>query len=95
MNYLHFPPELAEKPIRLTGEQLSDPKSVIGDFFSFYNLNSVRIELGNWLEYAYGSEDPDMNKGENRINLMQFSYQLEALLEAVYILHPPNLTNNK
>lgn len=95
MNYLHYPPELAEKPIRLTSEQLSDPKSVIADFFSFYNLNSVRIELGNWLEYAYGSEDHDLTKGENRVNLMQFSYQLEALLEAIYILHPPNSNNNK
>lgn len=87
MNYLHFPTDLANKPIRLTNEQLADPKSVITDFFSFYDLNSTRIELARWLEYAYGSDDPDMGKGINRVNLMQFCYQLEATLEALYLLH--------
>jgi hypothetical protein len=33
------------------------------------------------------SSDPDMEKADNRVNLLQFSYQLEALLEAVYLLH--------
>ena len=87
MKYLHFTTDLANKPIRLTREEQNTPESVIKDFFNFYNLNSTRIELGNWLEYAFGSEDTDMDKGINRVNLMQFSYQLEALLEAVYILH--------
>lgn len=87
MNYLHFPTDLANKPIRLTNEQLSNPKSVIADFFSFYDLNTIRVELGHWLEYAYGSDDPDLGKRINRVNLMQFSYQLEAILEAAFLLY--------
>jgi hypothetical protein len=87
MKYLHFPADLAATPIRLTTDEISNPHLVITEFFKFYNLNCIRVELGNWLEYAYSSDDPDMGKGINRINLMQFCYQLEATLEALYLLH--------
>lgn len=93
MEHLHFPADLAHKPIRLNEEQISNPQIVITEFFKFYDLNSIRIELVNWLEYAYGSNDPDMMKPITRVNLMQFGYQLEAFLEAVFLLHhkPGNL----
>jgi hypothetical protein len=87
MKYLHFPNELENSPIRLTQEELQKPTGVIEEFFRFYNLNHTRLELGSWLEYALGSDDEDMEKGNKRVNLMQFSYQLEALIEAVYIMH--------
>ena len=87
MEFLHFPANLAQKPIRLNEEQISNPQLVITEFFKFYDLNSIRIELVNWLEYALGSNDPDMAKPITRVNLMQFGYQLEAILEAVFLLH--------
>jgi hypothetical protein len=87
MEYLHFPHDLARKAIRLTSEQIANPQIVITEFFKFYDLNSIRIELVNWLEFAYGSNDPDMTKPITRVNLMQFSYQLEAFLEAAFLLH--------
>jgi len=87
MKYLHFPPDLDQTPIRLTTEEMANPQQVVSEFFRFYNLNCVRLELGNWLEYAFSSDDPDLTKGNNRVNLMQFSYQLEAMLEAAFLLY--------
>jgi hypothetical protein len=87
MKYLHFPPDLALRPIRLNEEELKDPLIVIREFFSFYDLNSTRLELHRWLEYAFASDDEDLKNGTTRVDLLQFSYQLEALLEATYLLH--------
>ncbi|MEO5563666.1 MAG: hypothetical protein ABIR18_09535 [Chitinophagaceae bacterium] len=87
MKYLHFPPNLAHQPIRLNSEELHQPLSVIKEFFSFYNLNQTRLELGQWIELALSADDPDMNDPAKRVNLLQFSYQLEAILEAVFVLH--------
>jgi hypothetical protein len=87
MKYLFFSPELARKAIRLTSDEQEDPMSVIKEFFEFYDLNALRVELGNWLEYAFGSDDHDLTNGDRRVNLMQFSYQVEALLEAIHIMH--------
>lgn len=87
MKYLHFPPSIADQPIRLNEQELNEPLGVIQEFFNFYDLNSTRLELAHWLEYAFASDDEDLKNGTTRVDLMQFSYQLEALLEAVYLLH--------
>ncbi|MEO5562682.1 MAG: hypothetical protein ABIR18_04585 [Chitinophagaceae bacterium] len=87
MKYLHFPPDLDDKPIRLNSEELTEPLAVVQEFFRFYNLNHTRLELGNWLEMALGSESVDLRKGVKRADLFFFSYQLEAFIEAVYLLH--------
>jgi hypothetical protein len=86
MKYLHYPEELAQTPIRLNKEELQEPRLVIKEFFSSYTLNDARLQLGNWLELAFAAEDEDMKSGIKRVNLLQFSYQLEAMLEAVFIL---------
>lgn len=87
MKYFHFPDELRNIPIRLNKEEIEHPEKVVKEFFSFYNLNHIRMELGNLLELAMSVDTQDLGKGVNRVNMMQFNYQIEALIESVYKLH--------
>ena len=87
MKYLHFPRSLEKQPIRLNEEELENPISVVQEFFTFYNLNHTRLEIAEWLALAQGSDEIIHFDAVKRSNLIQFSYQLEALIEAVYLLY--------
>jgi hypothetical protein len=85
MKYMTFPPCLAHRPIRLNSAEAADPRAVIDEFFSFYDLGQIRAELDNWFALAISCDDEDMKQPLKRANLLQFRYQLEAVLEAVFI----------
>lgn len=87
MKYLVSNPAIAVVPIRLTKEEMENPDLVIREFFSFYDLNDIRQELGRWLELAMSSAEQDLQDPRARVNMIQFGYQLEALVEAVYVKH--------
>lgn len=87
MKYLHFPELIKDTPIRLNSEERDNPNMVVAEFFAFYNLNAIRTDLENWLEYALSSDDEDLKDPINRVNLVQFKYQLEAFVEANYLIY--------
>ncbi|MBN8666184.1 MAG: hypothetical protein J0M30_01695 [Chitinophagales bacterium] len=85
MKYLVSNPAIAVVPIRLTKEEMENPDLVIREFFSFYDLNDIRQELGRWLELAMSSAEQDLQDPRTRVIMIQFGFQLEALVEAVYV----------
>jgi len=87
MKYNQFSPDLVDKTIRLLEEEVENPYMVFQDVFEFYDLNHIRIQIANWLELAFSSEDEDMKDSIPRINLMQFAFHMEAMAEAAFLLH--------
>lgn len=87
MKYNQYSPNLVDKPIRLLDEEVANPLLVFHELFEFYDLNHIRIQLSDWLELAFSSNDEDLRESIPRVNLMQFAIHLEAMAEAAFLLH--------
>ncbi|MET0636551.1 MAG: hypothetical protein ABWZ25_11025 [Chitinophagaceae bacterium] len=66
---------------------MENPLLVFHEVFEFYDLNHIRIQLNDWLELAFSSEDEDMKDSIPRVNLMQFALHMEVTTEAAFLLH--------
>lgn len=95
MKYNQYSPDLVDKTIRLLEEEVENPMLVFQEIFEFYDLNHIRVQLADWLELAYSSEDEDMKDSIPRINLMQFAFHVEAMAEAAFLLHSDYKTKRK
>ena len=95
MKYNQYSPDLVDKTIRLLEEEVENPLLVFQEVFEFYDLNHIRVQLADWLELAFSSEDEDMKDSIPRINLMQFAFHMEAMAEAAFLLHSEYKTKRK
>ncbi|RYY53120.1 MAG: hypothetical protein EOO09_19120 [Chitinophagaceae bacterium] len=87
MKYNQYSPSLVDKPIRLLDEEIENPLLVFHEVFEFYDLNHIRVQLGDWLELAFSSEDEDLKDPIPRVNLIQFALHMEATAEAAFLLY--------
>ena len=71
--------------IRLREDQLTDPESVLDEFFVDYQMVEVRQQLWDLLETALTSENTAFAEAPQREALLLFYYRLEEVMEAVFI----------
>ncbi|RYY55235.1 MAG: hypothetical protein EOO05_19640 [Chitinophagaceae bacterium] len=87
MKFNQYSPEFADKTIRLLDQEVANPLLVFQEVFEFYDLNHIRMQLNDWLELAFSSDDEDLKDAIPRVNLMQFALHMEAMAEAAFLLH--------
>jgi hypothetical protein len=65
-------PHYYNQPLRLTEEQLQNPKLILDDFFECYHLNEVREIMWQWLTEAVSSPRTHSNDPHERITTCSF-----------------------
>lgn len=78
--------KFCKKPVRLSKKQKKDPKKVIRDFYTWYHLGDLRHYLGEWVESAITTENPQFESAKDRSNLLFFCRNLELLAEAAFLI---------
>jgi hypothetical protein len=80
-------PHYFNQPLRLTEEQLQNPKLILDDFFECYHLNEVREIMWQWLTEVVSSPRDSANDPHERNNQMFFYEKMESLVEAAWIMN--------
>lgn len=78
--------KFCKKPVRLSKKQKKDPIKVIRDFYTWYHLGDLRHYIGEWVESAITTENPQFETAKERSNLLFFSRNIELLAEAAFQL---------
>lgn len=78
--------KFCKKPLRLSKKQKKDPIKVIRDFYTWYHLGDLRHYLGEWVESAITTENPQFESAKDRSNLLFFCRNIEILAEAAFLL---------
>jgi hypothetical protein len=84
--HLTYPAFLDKTPIRLNDKELDNPLLMMERFFDDGDLNYCRIQLEEWLALGLSADLPELHDWFQRSNMVYFCYQLEALIEANYVL---------
>jgi len=79
-------PDIYNQPIRLTGDEQSDPNKIVTRYFEDYSLSEVRHHLWSMVECCLTNDGEQFSAPGDRANLLAFFYRMEGLTEAAYIL---------
>jgi hypothetical protein len=79
-------PDIYNQPIRLTGDEQSDPNKIMTRYFEDYSLSEIRDHLWSMVEQCLTSNGEQFSDPEDRANLLAFYIRIEELMEAAYIL---------
>lgn len=88
-------PNLYDKTIFLMSQQSSplieqEIQKVLQEvdkFFLDYSPIEIKKHMGNFLECALTTDNPQFNSANERSAVWVFNKQLEKLLDAIYVLH--------
>lgn len=75
-----------EQPLRLGREQRQDPIGVLDRFFEDYRLHECRGYLRDMVEVCLTTDNAEFGEAEQRAWLLQQYKDLEALLEAAWLI---------
>ncbi|WP_315822945.1 hypothetical protein [Paraflavitalea speifideaquila] len=75
----------------LSNEARQHPMDYLKGFFMDSDVSELRSELWEWLVSALSSNDPALNDGISRANLLWLYKQLNELVEASYLVKKQNL----
>jgi len=84
---LNLPAEFNNLPIRLSKQGYKRPHKVLQYFFGAYYLNEIRHHLAALTEIALTKENSHYASAKERDGLLWFYYQLEAFIEAAWLIH--------
>jgi hypothetical protein len=77
---------LFERPLRLGREQIKDPIGVLDRFFEDYRVQEWRGNLRDMVEICLTTDNAEFGEAEQRASLLQLYKDLEALLEAAWLI---------
>ncbi len=77
---------LSEQPLRLGREQVQDPIGVFNRFFEDYRVQEWRGNLRDMVETCLTTDNAEFGEAEQRASLLQQYKDLEALLEAAWLI---------
>ncbi|HEY8895202.1 MAG TPA: hypothetical protein VIM79_10330 [Niastella sp.] len=80
-------PDWHNKPLRLSAEELQNPRLAIENFFECYHLQEVRQMLWNWMVEIVSSSRSISQEGQQRNDHIYFYEKMEALVEATFLLN--------
>jgi hypothetical protein len=86
MSHFLEQPGLFDQPIRLEPGERQDPFRVVQDFFVDYRLYEWRDHLWNMVETCLSTDNDAFAEPGERADLLQHYKDLEALLEAAWLL---------
>lgn len=86
MHIKHHHVEQSNRILRLSPNEIKDPRLVVAEFFMTYHLKDVREDLWEWLSAGLTSSNEYFNTGRDRANLIFLYENLEKLVEASYLL---------
>jgi hypothetical protein len=75
-----------EQPLRLGRRQRQDPIGVLVHFFEDYRLHECRGYLRNMVEVCLTTDNAEFGEAEQRAWLLQQYKDLEALVEAAWLI---------
>jgi hypothetical protein len=87
MRSLNKHPDWHNQPLRLSEEELKNPRLTIENFFECYHLQEVRQTLWNWMVEIVSSSRSISQEGQQRNDHIYFYEKLEALVEASFLLN--------
>ena len=86
MHIKHHHVEQSNRILRLSPDEINDPRLVVAEFFMNYHLKDVREDLWEWLSAGLTSSNEYFNTGMDRANLIFLYENLEKLVEANFLL---------
>lgn len=79
-------PELFDKVILLSGEEVKAPEQVISKFCGNYHLHECRHILWTMVETCLSTDHVNFCEAEDRADLLTRARHIEELMEAAYLL---------
>jgi hypothetical protein len=86
MSHFQRHPEIFDKPIYLTEEEMKSPLDIIEDFFSDYRLCDIREIHRDTVEACLSTDIAPFEDAERRAELILYSYCEERMMEAATLL---------
>ncbi|THU41185.1 hypothetical protein FAM09_03465 [Niastella caeni] len=83
-------PNLTNTPIRLTQQEITNPASILDDFFQSYHLNDIRQIMWQWLTEVLSNPRDSANDPHERNNHILFYEKIESLVEAAWVMRRGN-----
>ena len=90
MRTLNKHPDWHNQPLRLSEEERQNPKMIFASFFETYHLEEVREMLWNWMVEIVSSNRSIAQEGRQRNDHIYFYENMEALVEAAFLLNRQN-----
>lgn len=87
MRTLNKHPDWYNQPLRLSKEELVDPRIIIENFFETYHLEEIREILWDWLVEVISSERSISLEAKQRNDHMYFYEKIELLVEAAFVIN--------
>lgn len=87
MRALNKHPDWYNQPLRLTEDERQNPRLVIETFFESYHLQEVREILWKWMVEIVSSSRSISQEGKQRNDHIYFYEQMEALVEAAFLIN--------
>ena len=87
MRSLNNHPEWHNQPLRLSEDELNNPKLTIENFFECYRLQEVRQILWNWMVEVVSSSRSISQDGQQRNDHIYFYEKMELLIEAAFLIN--------
>jgi hypothetical protein len=87
MRSLNNHPEWHNQPLRLSAEELKNPRLAIENFFECYHLQEVRQMLWNWMVEIVSSSRSISQEGQQRNDHIYFYEKMESLIEAAFLIN--------
>ena len=87
MRSLNNHPDWHNQPLRLSEEELKNPRLIIEYFFECYRLQEVRQMLWEWMVEVVSSSRSISQEGQQRNEHIYFYEKMETLIEAVFLIN--------
>lgn len=87
MRSLNNHPEWHNQPLRLSEDELNNPKLTIENFFECYRLQEVRQILWTWMVEVVSSSRSISQDGQQRNDHIYFYEKMELLIEAAFLIN--------
>jgi hypothetical protein len=76
---------------RLTDQERENPTSVFDDFFDYYHIQSVQLEIQELVRVGLTTDNESYDTGAKRDNLLYLQKNLLRLMEAANLITTPSI----